>query len=249
MNRGMLEGLCAATTLPLLPVLLIQGLAVRRQTPRLPEAGGASSGFIAGSGQPIKLITLGESTVAGVGATTHEEALTGQIATALNRRTQQAIQWLAVGQNGVTAEQTRLRLVPLLADKKADVIVIALGVNDVLRLHSPSRWQRDLEDLLQAIQHQLGTIPNVVAGMPPLGRFPAFPQPLRAVFGLRAKALAHMTAQLAHRWPQVTYCPLPIAQDASGFASDGFHPGPLGYSIWGDNLAECIQCISLDTWR
>jgi hypothetical protein len=78
MNKALLESLCAAITLPLFPVLLIQGLGVRRQTPRLPEACGASSGLIAGSGQPIRLITLGESTVAGVGATTHEEALTGQ---------------------------------------------------------------------------------------------------------------------------------------------------------------------------
>ena len=69
------------------------------------------------------------------------------------------------------------------------MIVLALGVNDVLRFNAPGRWTRDLTQLIADLRERVGTAPVVLASVPPMGRFPAFPQPLRAVFGWRATAL------------------------------------------------------------
>ena len=68
--------------LALSPLLLAQGVYVRRVTPRLPEAPGSRSG-VAGGGPSLKLLILGDSAAAGVGAASQDEALAGQLAVAL----------------------------------------------------------------------------------------------------------------------------------------------------------------------
>ena len=81
------EPLRLMATWPLLPVALAQGLWLRGQVPRLPEASGPREDTVAGAaGMPLRLLLLGESTVAGVGAPTQEQALAAQLARALATR-------------------------------------------------------------------------------------------------------------------------------------------------------------------
>ena len=64
---------------PLLPILWLQGRRVRKHTPRLPEAPGPTVGTIPAAGYALRLLVIGESTVAGCGAPDHAQALTGQL--------------------------------------------------------------------------------------------------------------------------------------------------------------------------
>ena len=70
------------STLALLPVLVFQGVKVRKNTPRLLEASGDREGII-GQGQPLSLLILGDSAAAGVGVESQSEALSGAILQAL----------------------------------------------------------------------------------------------------------------------------------------------------------------------
>src|SRR5688572_32862116 len=88
-------GAASLVVTPLLPILWLQGRHVRRITPRLPEAAGPTLGTIAGAGRPLRLLVIGESTVAGVGAPDHAHALTGQIAASLATRTGRGVHWHA----------------------------------------------------------------------------------------------------------------------------------------------------------
>ena len=164
---------------PLLPVLWLQGRHVRSRTPRLPAAAGPTVGTIPGEGVPLRLLVVGESTVAGVGAPDHAHALTGQIAAALATRTGRPVHWHAAGQIGATAHAARTRLVPEVPAAPMDVIVLALGVNDVLQFQASTRWTRDLTQLIADLRRRVGPAPVVLASVPPMGRFPALPQPLR----------------------------------------------------------------------
>jgi lysophospholipase L1-like esterase len=180
-------------------VLLAQGLWVRKRTPRLPDAEGPLEGTIAGSGEPINLIAVGESTVAGVGAATHERALTGQLATALNRHSQRRVDWVVVARSGINARQTLGDLVPKLSGRRADVVLIALGVNDSIEFHTARRWASDLERLIAAIRVEVGEVPVLLAGVPPLDCFPALPQPLNSVLGARSAALGVASVAIAEK--------------------------------------------------
>jgi lysophospholipase L1-like esterase len=223
-----------------LPVLLIQGLWVRLRTPRLPDAAGPCSGTAPGDGIPLDLIVLGESTVAGVGASTHERGLTGQTASALARRTGRSIRWRAIGLSGATARDAHRELVPQLAGSRADALIIVLGVNDVAGWHGVSRWTRDVEQLLAGVRGQLASSVIILPGVPPFQYIPAFPQPLRSALGVRARLLDRAYSDLARTHSRVIHVSSQFKLDREFFCQDGFHPSESGYAAWGEQLAEAI---------
>ncbi|SFA72706.1 Lysophospholipase L1 [Amycolatopsis marina] len=228
--------LATAATVLLAPALLIQGRRVRRTTPRLPDAAGPTGGGT-GAGSPLDLLVLGESTVAGVGARDHEEALTGQLASALAERSGRAVRWRALGRSGADARTVHAELLESACERRADLVVIALGVNDTVGLHGATRYRQDLLRLIGALRARLGAPPVLLAGVPPMSRFPTLPQPLRAVLGIRSRVLDSAAAELA-ALPGVLHAPMPAALlDPDSFADDGFHPGPAGYRIWAEQLA------------
>lgn len=239
----------AAGSLAMAPLLLVQGRAVRRRTPQLPAAAGPSSGLVAGPDPALRLLVLGESTVAGVGAPTHAEALAGQVAAALTTRLSRAVAWRAVGQSGATATDIRAHLVPAIPPEPIDLALVALGVNDTLRFHSPRRWAADLTALVAALRQRVGPVPVALAAVPPLGRFPALPQPLRAALGLRARLLDMAAAELAPALSNVTHLPISIPVMPAMFCTDGFHPGPAGYRRWGELLAAGLTAPPLAILR
>ena len=238
MNRH----LATLLTPALLPILLVQGFLVRRRTPRLPDAAGPLEGSIEGEGEPLKLIALGESTVAGVGAATHETGLTGQLAAVLNRRTKRPVDWSVVARTGINARKCRFELVPKLTGRQADIVLIALGVNDSIEFHSSRRWAGDLTDLIRAIRAAVGEVPILLSGVPPLDRFPVLPKPLSLALGARSAALGRASVELSKKMTQVIHVPFQIEMGdcVELFCEDGFHPSELGYQQWAEQLAEAF---------
>lgn len=218
----------------LAPVLIYQGLGLRRRIPRLPEAADPA-GTAAGDRPSLRLAVLGDSTAAGVGASTHEEALAGQLAAALAAQTGRAVSWRAVARSGATSETAR-ELVPGLVagDWRPDLVVVCVGVNDLKNLRSLRAWDRDVAALLAAIEDTTPESAVMVCGMAPVSRFPALPQPMRAVMALRARAMDHSLSRLAGR----RHAPVSAALISDGFfATDGFHPSSRGYQAWAEAIA------------
>ena len=231
-------GAAALVASPLLPILWLQGRHVRKHTPRLPEATGPTAGTISAVGVPLRLLVVGESTVAGVGAPDHAHALTGQIAVALSARTGRPVHWHAMGMSGATASAARTRLIPQVPKIPVDIVVIALGVNDVLGFNGPSQWTRDLTQLIGDLRERVGPAPMVLASVPPMGRFPAFPQPLRGVLGWRAAALDRAVRRRVPTLVRVVHSPAHLDPDGGMFCADRFHPSVRGYCHWGSQIAE-----------
>lgn len=229
----------------LAPVLVAQGRRVRRTTPRLPEAPGPRAGEVAGRGAPVRLLVLGESTAAGVGAADHQEGLAGQVARSLAEAAGRPVHWRVLGRNGATAATTRDVLLARATDVAADVVVVALGVNDTLRLHGPARWTADLRRLVDDVRARCGPVPVVLASVPPMGRFPGLPQPLRGVLGLRAALLDRAAARLAAQLDAVHHVAVPLPPEEVGrfFCADRFHPSPHGYAQWGAALGRAAAAV------
>lgn len=227
--------------LALLPLLIAQGKYTRRVTPRLPEAPGPNAGIAgdAESGPPMLLITLGESPVAGVGVASHQEAITGQLAHALRTRLNRPVAWRAYGENGVTVREALQQLVPHIAPEPIDIALVAFGVNDTTAFHSVARWRADLRELLAELEARCAPRLILISGVPPIGRFPALPQPLRWVMGLKARALNAAARELATGMPRVRYVALSIdTADRTMMASDGFHPSAKACAVWAGILVE-----------
>lgn len=227
--------------LPLLPLLTVQGRRVRRRTPRLPEAAGPVSG-ICGAHYPgvaLRLLAVGESPVAGVGVDTHEQAITAVLANTLSRRLEKPVRWRACGLNGITVAQAQAGLLPLVPAEPVDLLLVAFGVNDSTSFHSSGRWQADLALLLHSLQQRCQPRLVLLSGVPPMGRFPSLPQPLRWVLGLKAAALDATAASLAAATPGVLHVPMRLDTAMPGLmASDRYHPSAAGCAAWGNALAD-----------
>ncbi|WP_433244006.1 SGNH/GDSL hydrolase family protein [Streptosporangium sp. CA-135522] len=272
-------------TLLLAPVLAVQGLKVRRGTPRLPEASGpragtvtvagtgtgtgtgtdagtsagagtgTGAGTVAGAGTgtgtstgtSLRLAVLGESTAAGVGAATHDEGLAGHLARAAAVRTAGPVSWQVVARSGINTRTTTAELVPLL--EPADVVVVVLGINELLELNRPPRFERELRELVAAVRDRIADVPILMTGMPPVDRFPALPQPLRAVLGLRARALDRVMRHVANDTAGATHVSVDIPPGRDGvFAVDGFHPSAAGYEAWAEGLVGSLPGVSPVGW-
>lgn len=229
-------------SLSLLPVVLWQGLRLRRTRPRLPDAQGDAQGQYSEGSRPLRLLVLGESTVAGVGAGHHGEALAGQLGQSLEQRLGRAVAWRAAGKSGADLRWLRRHMLPALAAEPedcrvADALLLVVGVNDVLAMSSPGHWQGELAALIADLRAVFGPLPVFIAAIPPLGRFPALPQPLRGILGLRASLLDQATRRLLPHVPFAWHLPAALPPHADLFCADGFHPSPAGYRLWAEQLA------------
>lgn len=225
-----------AATLLLSPLLLVQALRVRKVALKLPEAAGPRSG-VTGSGPPLRLLIVGDSSAAGVGAKTQEEALAGQVTAALG--THHTLHWQLIATTGATTASSlsRLRSETL---PQADIALIILGVNDVTRGGPQRYWLRAHASLRALLRSQTGAQRLYVGQIAPLGAFPLLPNPLRWLLGRRATRFdAALIAALAQE-PDTRYAPLPDMLDVTDMAEDGFHPGPVIYAVWAKELARRI---------
>ncbi len=233
--------------LGLAPWLVWQGRQVRRRALRLPEAAGARDGVArAGVGAPtrLRLLVVGDSSAAGVGVATQAQALAAPLAAALAERLDGAVAWQLVATSGHRAADAlaALRAAPRLAP--ADVMLAVVGVNDAVAMTPSRAWLATLDALHACAVERAGIRQTWHSALPPMGRFPLLPQPLRWVMGREAARLDLALASHLRGRQDRRLAPLPDAAPgalAAGWvADDGFHPGPLGYRAWVAALAEAL---------
>lgn len=229
----------------LFSVLLYQGLAMNKSMPRFSAPGGPQEGVVnEAQGSPLKVLLLGESTVAGVGAPSHTQALCGSFSAMLAQETRRAVQWRAVGQNGVTAEACLQRLVPRLEGERPDFMMVALGVNDVVLLRGARRFSVDVHRLITEVRAHVGLhVPILFSGVPPMGSFPAFPQPLRSLAHVRSILLDRSMRRVVDRSPNTYHAPIPFKGGRAYFCDDGYHPSTLGYATWVEFLRPVARDV------
>ncbi|WP_328803628.1 SGNH/GDSL hydrolase family protein [Aquipseudomonas ullengensis] len=227
-------------TLSLAPLVLPQALWTRRTALRLPPAGGEQQGLVGGdfAGEPLRLLVLGESTVAGVGVELLESALAGQLAVALARRLQRPVAWRALGENGITAVQAGERLLPQALQQPVDLAVLVFGVNDTTHLSSLAAWSAALRRLSRPLAAQGARV--AFTGVPPIEHFSALPWLLRKLLGLRAGLLDRRLRQVCAE-EGAQYQRLQLEFAAEFLAVDGYHPSAQGYRVWAEDLALTLS--------
>ncbi|MCJ1885511.1 SGNH/GDSL hydrolase family protein [Pseudomonas sp. LA21] len=228
-----------AAALPLLPLALPMAVRTRRTALRLAPAAGVCEG-VAGAelaGEPFRLLLLGESTVAGVGASCLDFALAGRLALALSTRLERPVTWRAAGENGITAGEACARLLPLVADQDYDLVALVFGVNDTTHFSSSQRWLGALQQLIEHFRSRGARV--VCTAVPPLRHFTALPWLLRLLLGWRASLLDRQLGTLALA-QGAGYCEVSLEMQPQFLAIDGYHPSALGYQVWGEHLAEWL---------
>ncbi len=223
----------AAAVLPISPFLFLQGQYTRRKVGILPDAAGEKTGIAGdGEGAAAKLLVIGESTVAGLGARTHKEALAGRFAEQLSTRIGRPVAWTVIGRNGVTARRTIDELVPQIPDAVFDFILVGLGGNDVMKLSSPKKWRRDMMELLSILGDRNPDAAIFISNCPMIKYSPAIPHPIKFLLWELSKLHDANIREFTAGMERVHYYPQPADVQIDGFFADGIHPSEQGYADW-----------------
>lgn len=232
--------LALALTTGILVVLIGVEIALAYYREYLPTAPALELGgtFGAPDGEPLTFVVLGDSTAAGLGAGSAEDAY----ATVLSERLGDAgwrVELIAHGISGARVATVLADQVPLALQSDPDLIFVGIGANDSTHLTSLSDVERDMDELLAQLETTGATI--VVAG-PPDMRAHAWLEPLRSIVGWRGRQVAdrieavaarrgHLVVELAEKAG-----PYFAANPDDAYAEDDFHPGPGGYRAWADAI-------------
>lgn len=243
--------------LPLLPIMYFQGKDLKENAMRLPAAKESSGRVDIGSDQTLKVLLMGESTMAGVGVEFHKDGFAGSFARELSSISQSNVEWQVFAQSGFNLKQLIKHVLPKVPISDFDLIVIAMGANDAFQLNSPKTWRKNIEKLIDRCQEKFPNTPIGFCNMPPIKLFPAFPATLRLTVGNLVELFGKELIQICTEKNKVYFDSQTIDlndwlhqldgdQNTDSFFSDGIHPNKLTYKIWGEEFAKfVVQQIEL----
>lgn len=228
----------------LLPVSAIQGLWLRLRAIRLPEARGEKTG-LCGNGEPLHLLAMGDSIIAGVGTGTVIRSMPVQFAHALADRERRRVHWRVDGANGADISDLQKQVEKLDQRLKADVLLISIGVNDVTGLTTKWDWKTRLISVTKNLRLKWPEAAIIFLGIPPMSRFPLPPQPLSFTLGLRAAVLDAISIDILTNQANMLHVPTEIDPDHPDFCEDGFHPSANACGFWAERLVEKFRSDTL----
>ena len=195
------------------------------------------------SGNGRRVVWLGDSTAAGVGASSAAGALPSQVADGLD-----GVSVSVVAVSGARVADVLADQVPKVAGLHPDLILISVGANDTIHLTGRGTFHQTYEQLVRALP---AGVPVVLLGVPDMGAIPRFAQPLRAISGWRGRHIDAEVRQVAASTGAV-YADIagptgPAFRHDPGryFAADDFHPSDAGYGLWADAVLKVLRNFSL----
>jgi lysophospholipase L1-like esterase len=224
--------------LPLLILMLPQAIYVKKRTLRLPEAKGPRKGTIGGDGCALRILHVGESTVAGVGVTDIKKGFTAYLAASIHQQSKRPVKWQVLGVNGIrlNALLMQLQQQPL---AKCDIAVVTMGVNDTTKFTPLNKWRQQLhltiKRLLSVTQGRI-----IFTQVPAMEKFPALPAPLKYLLGLRAQLLDMELQRVCNEYENVHYVLSTPNIEPQFMAKDGYHPSEEGYQEWAHSISPSI---------
>ena len=208
---------------PWLPFLVYQAKQVRKSSPKLPSQ---SSLLTLGQGENHVLL-IGESTVAGVGASSPAHTLAGNF----YRLFGESYQIETIGKKGLRVKdalslyhQHRKTEAP-----KSKGVILFLGANDCFLLTNPLAFKKEVETLIHQIQMTTSAQWIYLAAIPPVHLFPAFSKRMQSFLLEQRNYLQAELEKIASTLPKVIYHEIPMDLQPEFFSEDGVHPSDLGY--------------------
>ena len=208
---------------PWLPYLVYQANNVRKSSPKLPSQ---SSLLTLGQGEKHVLL-LGESTVAGVGASAAAHTLAGNFSRMLG----DSYQIETIGKKGLRVKDafSLYQLQKKSRTTTSEGVILFLGANDCFLLTSPQEFKQELRSLIQQIQVETDANWIYLAAIPPVHLFPAFSEQMRAFLSKQRAYLQREMENIAANDTKVIYHAIPMDLQPEFFSADGVHPSDLGY--------------------
>ncbi len=197
-----------------------------------------------GSGPALSYVVMGDSTAIAQGAPYAEGyALYSAEHLAENHR----VQFVNLGVSGARAQDVAASQAGQAASYKPDIVLIAVGANDVTHLTSNTSVAASMQTVIDILRRANPAVKIVLTGAPAMGSIPRLPWPLKQLAGSRTRSLNDgVFAPLAAR-DHLTFAPIAaktgaaFAADPTLFAADKFHPNARGYALWRPVVTEALD--------
>jgi len=192
-------------------------------------------------GAALTFVVMGDSTSIGQGAP-YGQSIARRSAEYLARRHTVAL--TNVGVSGARVADVRVRQLPAAVALKPDVVLLAVGANDVTHLSGLHGLRTDMVYIIAQLQAANPHVQIVLTGSPAMGSVPRFAPPTQWIAAARTRQVndvfTNVVAAADSRagYGKVILLPLaretgPIFQHNPGlFAADNFHPNAAGYGVW-----------------
>lgn len=203
----------------------------------------------------FRYIALGDSSAVGIGATQgggYPERLYQRL-----KNHGYPVGILNLGVSGATTRDLLYGQVQKAAAKRAELITLGIGTNDLWRLIPVGTFQSNLKLIADALEKTGGEV--LVSNIIDLGHAPvaAMVETLlgvpRTAFQKRVDEFNDIIARMARR-PRFTVIDLfgfskeTLPRHPEYFSADGFHPSSAGYEAWTNLLWPKVQALA-DGWR
>jgi len=221
-------------SIPLTPVFLAQAAWTIRRLPALPDARKPWSGALAGP-DPIRLLVVGDSTAAGVGVAEQEDGLPGNIARELKHRFGRGTEWRVVGESAVDTRGLVARHLGELTEAPADLIFIAVGSSDAIKLRPGKSFARDLRELLECLRDASPDALILVSQLPRFSQLKSFAEPLKSGLARNTAILDAVLIGVISPMKGVRAVATPPVYAPHTLSVDGLHPNATGYRDWIDH--------------
>lgn len=194
----------------------------------------------AASGERLHLVLLGDRTAAGAGLDSAAQALPGLLGHLLAEREQCEVLWQVVAEDEADIADVHGRLVQLVAPS-AEVVVLAVGFNDLLSRRDVHQWGEELAACLRLLCRDGRRV--VVLGIPPVAVAEPVSWPLSALLRSDAAALDRASHRACAE-AGVAFVPMNLVTDAVRaddreelLAGDGIHLGAGGQRLLAQEVA------------
>ncbi|HVE63521.1 MAG TPA: SGNH/GDSL hydrolase family protein [Mycobacteriales bacterium] len=219
-------------------------LARRRDFAGADSAPPVSTVIGAGSGPPLRLAILGDSTAAGLGVTATPDTVGAQVAAVLARELRRPVRLDGLGVSGARSNDLAPQVSRALV-QPPDIALVLIGPNDVTHLTRRSQVRDDVAAAVRRLR--AAGVEVVVGSCADMGSATAFRQPLRLVSAWRGRAIGTTVRDAAAgegaRTVDVGGLTGPaFRSDPDRYLSfDEFHPSAEGYRLWAEALLPEVR--------
>jgi lysophospholipase L1-like esterase len=195
--------------------------------------------------EPLRMVVLGDSSAAGLGAATRGETIGARLARGVSEAAGRRVHLSNVAVSGAKSIDLDLQVANVLdLPHPVDIAVISIGANDVTHRIDTAVAVRHLREAVAALRETGAEV--VVATCPDLGTVQPVPQPLRLLARRlgRDLAAAQTIAVVSAGGRTVSVGHLLGAEFAARpgelFSEDRFHPSGRGYARVAAVLLPCV---------
>lgn len=196
-----------------------------------------------------RVVWLGDSLAAGLGAISPDLSLPRLVAMGRGERTRLHV----FAEHGATSHDVVTQQLPALAQlrhglgqigQRIDAFGVTVGANDIAAMTPRPRFRRHVAHIVAAAEGA----PVVLVSIPHLSDAIRLPRPLRTFASWRAGWLDRTLRATARRHDNVHYASVRRRpewirrRDLHNFLSaDRFHPSGAGYAVWAGRVAEAFD--------